>query len=227
MRLTAPAIGGAAVALATALVWYFRQGTEPQVVSDDDALSVQPASVASEAAERVTEPEAPAVAPVPAAAVVAVAAASAMPAVERAPLPGEAPSTPMANLLTHREEGPPPGLIEGEREFAAEPVDATWAPGAEADMLAKFAQMPGLTLIDLQVECRSTMCRLQLTQPSGAPPVQGGPRPFNILLDSVGMEPRWMIAIGRQAEPMRSVAYLWRDGFAPPKLAAGQPNETN
>ena len=131
----------------------------------------------------------------------------------------------MAQLLGDRQQEFPPELAEGEREFAAEPVDATWAPGAEADVLAKFAQMPGLKLIDLQVECRSTMCRLQLTQPSGAPAPDGA-RPFNILLDSIGLEPRWMMAIGDRSSAMRSIAYLWRDGFAPER-PAGERNETN
>jgi hypothetical protein len=102
-------------------------------------------------------------------------------------------------------------MAEGEREFAAEPVDATWASGAEAKLLSKYAEMPNLKLIYLQVECRSTMCRLQLTQPS-AP--GGGPQPFNLLRDSTGLEPRWMIAIGGPGGSMKSVAYLWRDGFA-------------
>lgn len=134
---------------------------------------------------------------------------------------------PMANLVAGRqEEGPPPELIAGEHEFAAEPVDRTWAPGAEADMLARFAQIPGLKLIDLQVECRSTMCRLQLMQPSG---IQGGSKPFNLLLDSaaVDLEPRWMITMKDRTGPIRSVAYLWRQGFAPPKPEPGQPHESN
>jgi hypothetical protein len=210
--------------LATALVWYFRPGDEPLSVAEDARASVQAPIAGNESTPRSAEPARPvADALSPRAAPVAAPA----PSIERAPLPGEAPSTPMANLLSGREDGPPPALIEGEREFAAEPVDAIWAPGAEADLLAKFAQMPRLSLIDLQVECRSTMCRLQLTQPSGAPATAGGPRPFNILLDSIGLEPRWMIAMGRQGEPMRSVAYLWRDGFAPPKPQPGEPHETN
>ena len=61
----------------------------------------------------------------------------------------------MTNLLTERQREFPPQMAAGEREFAAEPVDAAWAPGAEADVLAKFAQMPGLKLIDLQVGTKS------------------------------------------------------------------------
>jgi hypothetical protein len=216
-------MGVAAVALATALVWYFRPGADPHVVPDGEAASAQPTPATASTA-RSAEPQTPDATPLGEA---PVAAAAPPPSVVRAPLPGEEPSTPMANLLTGREEGPPPQLIEGEREFAAEPVDAAWAPGAEADLLAKFAQMPGLSLIDLKVECRSTMCRLQLTQPGGGPAIEGGPRPFNILLDSVGLEPRWMIAIQRSREPMRSIAYLWRDGFAPPKPEPGEPHETD
>ena len=226
MRLTAPAIGGAAVVLAVALVWYFRPGVDPAAVPDHETAPVQPRAVANEPVAPIAARAEPAADAPPLAEAPAADAAPA-PSVERAPLPGETPSTPMTTLLSGLREGPPPQLTEGEREFAAEPVDAAWAPGAEADLLAKFAQMPGLSLIDLQVECRSTMCRLQLTQPSGAPAVEGGPRPFNILLDSVGLEPRWMIALGRQGEPMRSVAYLWRDGFAPPKPEAGEPRETD
>jgi hypothetical protein len=226
MRLMAPAIGVAAVVLAIALVGYFRPGADSHAVPEDEPASVQPPVVANESSSRIAEPKTP-VAETPPLAEAPVGEAAPAPSVERAPLPGETPSTPMVNLLAGREEGPPPQLIEGEREFAAEPVDAIWAPGAEADLLAKFAQMPRLSLIDLQVECRSTMCRLQLTQPSGAPATAGGPRPFNILLDSIGLEPRWMIAMGRQGEPMRSVAYLWRDGFAPPKPQPGEPHETN
>jgi hypothetical protein len=131
----------------------------------------------------------------------------------------------MAQLLAEREKEFPPEVAEGEREFAAEPVDATWASGAEAEVLSKFAQMPGLKLIDLQVECRSTMCRLQLTQPSGGPDAVGG-RPFNILLDSIGYQPRWMMAIGDRSGTMRSIAYLWRDGFAPERRT-DEPDEPN
>jgi hypothetical protein len=107
------------------------------------------------------------------------------------------------------------GLVEGEREFAAEPIDATWAPGAEAELLGKFAQMQGLKLIDLQVECRSTMCRFQLSQPTG-PAMEGSPSAFDVLNKELGLKPRWMMSVvDRPGAPTgKSIAYLWRDGFA-------------
>ena len=223
MRLMAPAISGTAVVLAVALIWYFQPGTESPLAPDLEATTV-PVPVANEprAADAVTR----AVAPPPAEAPAARDASSAAPSIERAPLPGEAPSTPMTNLLVNRNgDAPPAQLVEGEREFAAEPVDRAWASGAEAEILSKFAQMPGLKLIDLQVECRSTMCRLQLMQPSGVP---GSAPPFKELIDSVGLEPRWMITMKETVNaPVKSAAYLWREGFAPPKPELATRHESN
>ena len=220
MRLRASAISGAAVVLAVALVWYFRPGGEPP----GDGGGAAP--VQAVPAARISVPEPAPNAPSPEAAPAAEHGVIPAATVERAPLPGEAPSTPLANLLTDRQAELPPGLVEGEREFAAEPVDAAWAPGAEADLFAEFAQIPRLALIDLQVECRSTTCRVQLTQPRGATAADGV-RPFNILLDSVGLKPRWMNMIGDPSGGMKSVAYLWRDGFAPAMPEPLQPDEPN
>lgn len=214
--MTAPIVGGTAIAFAVALVWYLRPEPKASLVPD----AAEAPAPSRQAADNVAPP-------------VAVvtpndeSTAGTVPDAARSPLPGETPAMPMAQLLADRQQnliardnpdggGFPPGLVEGEREFAAEPIDATWAPGAEAGLLAKFAQMPGLKLIDLQVECRSTMCRLQLTQPTG-PAAQGSPMPFNILRDEIGLTPRWMMSIvdSPGAPTSKSIAYLWREGVAP------------
>jgi hypothetical protein len=226
MRMMAPAISGAAVILAAALVWYVHPDAQPPPVSDDAAAPSEPLPVTRTSAVSAASATTPAArTPSPAGGPVAAPESSA-PRPFRSPLPGETPSTPMADLLAAGQKDFPPQLADYEREFAAEPVDTTWAPGAEADLLATFAQMPNLKVIDMRVECRSTTCRLELTQPSGAPDVEGGRRPFNILLDSVGLAPRQMISLGRRGEPMRSVAYLWRDGFVPERHP-GQAHETD
>jgi hypothetical protein len=218
MRPTTPSIGAAAAVLAVALVWYFQRGEESPGV-DRGAAPALP--VTNDSAARISAPE-PATNP-PSAQAAPVAENRVMPtaSVERSPLPGETPSTPLANLFADRQIELHPGLMQVEREFTAEPVDAAWARSAEADLFAKFAQIPRLALIDLQVECRSTMCQVQLTQP---PAADGEPRPIKPLLDSVGLEPRSMNMIGDRSVT-RSVAYLWREGFAPPKPEFGQPHE--
>ena len=224
MRLTAPGIGAAAAVLAVALVWYFQRGEEPPGVDGGAGPAVP---VTNDSAARISVPEPATNPPSPQAVPVDENGVMPIASVQRAPLPGETPSTPLANLFADRQGELPPGLKEGEREFAEEPVDTSWAPGAEADLLAQFAQIPRLALIDLQVECRSTMCRVQLTQPRGAT-AQDGVRPFGILLDSVGIKPRYINMMFDQSGGMKSVAYLWREGFARlPPPEPPQPHEAN
>lgn len=226
MRMTVPAVSGAAVFLAFGFVLYLGPDAAPPdaqvavLVPEPAVATAAPVASVDLRAAPSANRDAPAAAPL----------ASSAPSAARAPLPGEAPITPMTQLIADRQQNVivrqtdsgdaiPPGLREGELEFAAEPVDAAWAPGAEADLLAKFAQVPGLKLIDLQVECRTTMCRLQLTQPREAPPERGAPsspRPFNLLRESTlaDVEARWMMVTADATGPMRSVAYFWREGYA-------------
>jgi hypothetical protein len=217
MRMTAPLIGGASIALAVALVWYFRPQPEASFVPE---AAEAPAPLGQAATNVVPGPGTAAAAVAP----IDESAAGAVRDVTRSPLPGETPATPMTQMLADRQQnmivrdnpdGLPPGLVEGEREFTAEPIDATWAPGAEAGVLAKIAAIPGLKLIDLQVECRSTMCRFQVTQPTGSP-APGNAMPLDVLRNEFGLTPRWMMAVvDRPGAPTsKSIAYLWRDGFA-------------
>jgi hypothetical protein len=227
----------AAIGLAAALVWYFRPHDAPSVSEAPHARA--PAEVDL---ERLTDHSRRA-APAPAEPLHDEPdAADALPP-ERAPLPGEAPATPMAQALADHQQNLiirdpgagnaiPPELAEGEREFSAEPVDSTWAPGAEANLLSAFAQMPGLELVDLQVHCRSTMCRVQLTQSIAFSPGSRREPPFKIG-EEVGMKPRWMMTVSAGAAPARppqvgdpplllkSIAYLWRDGFSPERETGG------
>lgn len=228
--MTAPAIGGSAVVLAAALVWQFQPEPRP-VLEEQPELAPEPAAALAPAVRPLAELELEPSAPPAAAELSANTPASP----ERAPLPGETPQTPMATLVAERQNlivrrndaGAPngdatPDIVAGELEFAAEPIDSTWAPAAEAEVLAKFAQMPGLKLIDLQVQCRSTMCRIELTQPD----TDGSALSFNILRDSLGLEPRWMMMVGSRSTALRSVGYFWRDGFAP-QLKSAEPERAN
>jgi hypothetical protein len=220
MRLSAPVFGIAAIGLAVALVWHLHPAATPSASRVEDA----PSTDREAARDRLPN------APPESAAANEAAAAPLQP--DAAPLPGEAPSTPITQFLSDaggnlniERAG---DLVTGEQEFAAEPRDSRWAPGAEAELLAKFAQVPGLRLLELQAECRSTMCRFQLLQPPGTP---GNPSlPFHTLLDSLGLKPRFIMTVvdalpEAEQVPLKSVAYLWREGFAPERENGAPPHE--
>jgi hypothetical protein len=235
VRMTAPAIGGAAIVLAVALVWFLQPTAEHKLAPELESIAP-----GEGLAERSLS-DAPAVA-------VAASDASdqnaAVPTPERSPLPGETPTSPMAQALTdfqrtlpNRDAEPainPSQFVEGEREFAAEPIDGTWAPVAEASLLSTIAEEPGLELVDLQVQCRSTMCRVLLTQPMAA---RADAKPPFHIAERVDMKPRWVITVidggaptrppqvGDPPLPLKTIAYLWRDGFAPERVTgANAPN---
>lgn len=245
MRMKAPVIGGAAIALAVALVWFVQPPLERRLAPELQSIAPneQPAERSPPAASA-----APSVAVPAADAPSANFAANAAPAPERSPAPGEAPATPMAQALAYHQQNlliqnrnPNAAisleLAEREREFAAEPIDGAWAPGAEANLLSTFAQISGLELVDLQVQCRSTMCEVQLTQSIAFSRGSSREPPFQIG-DQVGMKPRWTMSvvdgaaparppqIGDPPLPLKSIAYLWRDGFASERAtsAADDPN---
>jgi hypothetical protein len=107
-------------------------------------------------------------------------------------------------------------------EWMAEPIDTEWASGAQTDILSKFAEQAGLKLIALQVECRTTMCLVQMTQPRSVaddPPAR--------LFSSLGMQPRLIMALVGQAGMKTSVAYLMRPGVAAPEMRAHGPSPPN
>ena len=125
MRFARPAFGVAIIGLAIAVAWYLRPVPEVAAqrgsVVDDAPRPASPDSSESNAVRPPTIAEVPSDAGVPS--VPAAAATASAPTPARAPLPGETPVMPIAQLLEGRRDVPPE-LVEGEREFATEPVDA-------------------------------------------------------------------------------------------------------
>src|SRR5687768_3348843 len=121
MRITAPAIGGLAIATAVALVWLFQPEPEPpsRVVGEDAAAPASAERASLPAAQESPIPGAPATPPRAVEERVGESAVSPSPTSEAAPLPGQPPPTPMAQLLAEREKEFPPEVAAGEREFAA------------------------------------------------------------------------------------------------------------
>ena len=217
MRLRAPIVAAVLLGSAVALVWLVRK--EPQTVeSETSAASVDvrdaddagrpadetPPSFSAASQERTadnaahTDPEPP-----------------------RSPLPGDALTTPLTQLMEDQralnlgrapfgiDEGFPQ-LAHSERAFAAEPIDESWARGQQTEILSEISQLQGLALLDLRVECRSTMCRVQMSQPRG----DGAPA-FRDVAKAIGMEPQWVMSLAGPGGSLNTVGYLWRDGYAP------------
>jgi len=83
----------------------------------------------------------------------------------------------------------PLNFRENEKAFMVELLDPLWSRSREAEILSAIAQMNGLRWVTIEVECRTSMCRLQSTQNVLVPPK--GPDPvYTELLARLGYEPR-------------------------------------
>jgi hypothetical protein len=107
---------------------------------------------------------------------------------------------------------PIPEFRRTEQAFASEDADPAWSPVAEAHILGDISQATGLQALDIQVDCRTSMCRVQMLQPRFP---QGS---FEDLVHSMGLEPVWVFnLVGRNGTPV-TLAYLKRnttDGVDP------------
>ena len=103
----------------------------------------------------------------------------------------------------------PPEMVEAERSFAAERVDPLWSPPTETRILGKIAEIPGFELGSLQVECRTTLCRVELLE-HGAIAATTPYGSLNQMVDTFGLKPRWMISVVNSRGKFTSIAYLER-----------------
>jgi hypothetical protein len=218
MRPKALAIGASVLALLVAGVRYWRpapetadgaartEGVAPTRPADDVSAITARAAESPDITPSVTAPD--------------VGPTSAPLESPPSPLPGQTAPTPMVELLEAQQHTFPEGLLDNERAFAAESIDATWAPAAEARILDRIAQLSGLQLTGLQVECRSTMCRLQIALPGRSGGAAGAPDSPASLFNSLGLEPRWVIATVDASQTVQSVVYLWREGMQPARESA-------
>jgi hypothetical protein len=105
-----------------------------------------------------------------------------------------------------------PGLDGIDQAFAAERVDPSWATGMEGNILGQLAQA-SLQLVTMQVECRTSLCRVQLIYPSSK---STEAETFRELERDLGLEV-WRVwrAVDEIGTPT-SVAYLARAGCMTP-----------
>lgn len=94
------------------------------------------------------------------------------------------------------------------RQFAAETDDPSWSAATETRIFSEISQATGLAAGDIQVDCRTTLCRVLLTRPVSAPNARY--RSFNELVDSFGLETAWIFAMPDENGTLVSVAYVRR-----------------
>jgi hypothetical protein len=133
----------------------------------------------------------------PVAPVVATPESGSTPATDNAPALSDQPAasdpveppvqvalSPMAQKARSLQFLADPGLAGIEQAFAAERVDPLWATGMEGNILGQLAQA-NLQLVTMQVECRTSMCRVQLVE---GPSKRTDPGTFHDLVRDLGLD---------------------------------------
>ena len=124
-------------------------------------------------------------------------------------LPDQVALTPMEQKAQSARALIDPGLASIEKAFAAERVDPLWAPGMEGNILGQLAQAKGLRLVTLQVECRTSMCRVQLVE---GPSKRTDMAAFRDLVSGFGLDVWRMNGFVDQNGTRTLVAHLARLG---------------
>ena len=133
-----------------------------------------------------------------------------------APKPQGPATTPAVVLQMVDERGLRvlPIVRENEKAFMIEALDPLWSRSREAEILGQLAQVSGARLSTVEVECRTSMCRLQFTQnvANGSDEHRGVPSPFYAeLLARLGYEQMIRPVMARDnAGTVASLAYLPR-----------------
>jgi hypothetical protein len=74
------------------------------------------------------------------------------------------PAYALQLMAKYPERPPQPAFVAADGRFAAEAVDPLWAPSIEAEILDEFAQVSSVQLVTLEVECRTTVCRIEVLE---------------------------------------------------------------
>ena len=124
-------------------------------------------------------------------------------------LPDQVALSPMTQKAQSAQSLRDPGLASIEQAFAAEPVDPLWATGMEGSILGQIAQAKGLQVVTMQVECRTSMCRVQLVE---SPSKRTDPGTFHDLVRDLGLDVWRVNGLVDQNGTRTLVAHLARLG---------------
>jgi hypothetical protein len=81
-----------------------------------------------------------------------------------------------------------PSFPQATRAFDAETVDPGWSDAAEARILSNLSLIANLGLLDVEAECRESLCRVRLLFPAGAQPIYALRRIFDFARE-IGLQP--------------------------------------
>ena len=115
-----------------------------------------------------------------------------------------------------------PELLETDRAFAAESVDAAWGTATEAGVLGRIAEIPGVTYVSLNIECRTTLCLMQFVE-SATPAPNSGIAEIAKLVEPRGLKALWLFGIRVRGGAPVGIAYLQRVDNA--GTAAAEPGQ--
>lgn len=118
---------------------------------------------------------------------------------------------PTTQALQDLELLPPiPEFEEAIRDFASQTDDAPWSEATESHIFVEISQATGLAASDIQVDCRTTMCRVQLTNPAST--LNARYRSLNELADTFGLETLWLWAAADSNGNPINLVYFQRVG---------------
>ena len=91
--------------------------------------------------------------------------------------------------------------------FVAEDTDPSWSDFAEAQILGEISRLGGLSLITIDVECRTTLCRVQSVFPTTD--ARARQRILGVSA-TLGLEPRPVLAVSNKSGNVAFLAYFSR-----------------
>lgn len=105
----------------------------------------------------------------------------------------------LSSLIADLERGRPVPLpdptVQMIRQFVMEDVDEEWSAPTESQIFGGISAVSGLAAVNIEVECRSTLCRIEILHPQDAADddVLTGATIIEVIQRS-GLEPRWLSA---------------------------------
>jgi hypothetical protein len=96
-------------------------------------------------------------------------------------------------------------LDQQERAFGAESADSQWAYSAEARILGSISELTNLPLMTLEVDCKTSTCRLQVAERAGR----------HDFFARLGIRARWVLSRVDQQGTRISIGYVQPYGIDP------------